>query len=189
MSNREVNDPLLEHTYDGIQEYDNPLPGWWVMIFWASIFFCVPYTIYVHFMDGNTVLDAYEADMAANTLNWNLTADAATILGLRDDAEKLEIAEGIFASKCSACHKPDGSGQLSLGPNLTDKYWKNVKSLTDIYDVISNGVTGTAMTPQTVLSKDERILMAAYVAHLALEFKEGLPPEGVEIATWPSEKE
>ena len=28
---------LKDHSYDGIQEYDNPLPGWWTFLLWASI--------------------------------------------------------------------------------------------------------------------------------------------------------
>lgn len=184
MSHNDIHDPLLEHSYDGIQEYDNPLPGWWVMIFWASIIFCVPYTIYVHFMDGNTVLDAYEKDMAENTLNLNLEADAATILALRDDPEKLALISGTFDTVCFACHLKTGAG--SVGPNLTDKHWKNAKTLTDIYDVITNGVL-PSMPPQTNLSKDQRVLMAAYVASLSLNPVEGKAPEGEEVTVWPSE--
>ena len=189
MSSQDINDPLLDHSYDGIQEYDNPLPGWWVMIFWISIIFAVPYTFYIHFMEGNTIQAEYEKDMAENTLNLNLEADAATILAMSNDEEALRKIAGKFGTVCGACHRTDGSGQMSLGPNLTDKHWKNVKKLTDIYDVITNGVTATAMLPQTTLSKDERVLMAAYVANLSRNFKEGLPPEGEEVANWPSETE
>ncbi|MCA9003510.1 MAG: cytochrome c, partial [Planctomycetes bacterium] len=73
-------------------------------------------------------------------------------------------------------------------PNLTDKHWKNVKKISDIYDVITNGVTGTAMPAQSgQYSKDQRVLMSAYVLHLSKNYKEGLPPEGEEVASWPSE--
>ena len=33
----------MDHLYDGIQEYDNPLPGWWTWIFVGSIFFSLRY--------------------------------------------------------------------------------------------------------------------------------------------------
>jgi cytochrome c oxidase cbb3-type subunit 3 len=29
--------PLTDHSYDGIQEYDNPMPGWWVWLFVATV--------------------------------------------------------------------------------------------------------------------------------------------------------
>ena len=39
-------DRLLAHEYDGIEEYDNPLPGWWVWVFWATIAFSLGYWFY-----------------------------------------------------------------------------------------------------------------------------------------------
>lgn len=36
-------DKLLDHSYDGIQEFDNPMPRWWVWVFWATIVFSVAY--------------------------------------------------------------------------------------------------------------------------------------------------
>jgi cytochrome c oxidase cbb3-type subunit 3 len=48
MSKRNPNeDHLLEHNYDGIQEYDNPMPAWWVWIFWATILFSIVYALNV----------------------------------------------------------------------------------------------------------------------------------------------
>ena len=41
MSEPNRQDQLLDHNYDGIQEYDNPLPTWWVTLFWISIVFCI----------------------------------------------------------------------------------------------------------------------------------------------------
>ena len=36
-----AHDQLLDHEYDGIQEYDNPCPGWWHAIFWLTVLFSV----------------------------------------------------------------------------------------------------------------------------------------------------
>ncbi len=184
---KSVDDPLLEHNYDGIQEYDNPLPGWWKLLFWGSIFFAIPYVIYFHMMEGNSIQEQFEASMEKYGLNLNLATDSATILSLRDDQEKLDLVKGKFAIVCSACHNPKGTGMPNLGPNLTDKHWKNVKTLSDIYRVIDQGVPGTAMLSQGQLSKDEKVLMSAYVAKLAMNPQEGLDPEGEPVESWPAE--
>ena len=57
---------LTGHSYDGIQEYDNPLPGWWRFLFWASIIFAPLYYFYFHFgVDGRSIHDKYEQHMAS----------------------------------------------------------------------------------------------------------------------------
>ena len=58
-------DRLLDHEYDGIQEYDNPLPSWWVWVFWATIIFSGAYIMYYHVGIGPTVHDEFEAQAVA----------------------------------------------------------------------------------------------------------------------------
>ena len=61
----ERTDVLLDHNYDGIQEYDNPLPGWWSALLWLSILFTPFYLVYFHGGDGRLVADEYQSDAAA----------------------------------------------------------------------------------------------------------------------------
>ena len=35
----------MGHTFDGIEEYNNPMPRWWIFLFWATLFFAVAYFI------------------------------------------------------------------------------------------------------------------------------------------------
>ena len=45
----DTNDALLAgHTYDGIREYDNPMPGWWTTLFWVCVLFAPIYMLGVH---------------------------------------------------------------------------------------------------------------------------------------------
>ena len=58
-------DKLLDHSYDGIQEYDNPMPRWWVITFWATIIFSVLYLLNVPgFGNGKGRIADYEASIA-----------------------------------------------------------------------------------------------------------------------------
>ena len=57
---------LLHHDYDGIREYDNPMPKWWVYIFIASILFAFPYLLHYHFGKGLN-LEQSRARHAVNT--------------------------------------------------------------------------------------------------------------------------
>jgi cytochrome c oxidase cbb3-type subunit 3 len=74
-----------------------------------------------------------------------------------------------------------------VGPNLTDDYYKNVKQITDIAEVIKNGAAGGSMPAwKTRLHPNEVVLMAAYVAGLRGKNLKGRPPEGEKIPPWPS---
>src|SRR5690606_32346476 len=56
---------LLSHEYDGIREYDNPMPRWWVWIFWGSFYFSLGYVIHYHITEKGTSVEAdYEASLA-----------------------------------------------------------------------------------------------------------------------------
>ncbi len=66
--------------------------------------------------------------------------------------------KGIYANNCVACHLADGGGVVGLGPNLTDKYWKNSNgSKEGIKKTIVEGVTGTAMIAWSALLTKEEI--------------------------------
>ena len=187
-------DILLEHNYDGIQEFDNPLPGWWKAIFWLSIFFAFPYLYWFHVMDGHSVYDQYEADVAAQVAKEEARPQADTsaegLLALMQDSGHLARGKATFAtSGCTACHAPDGGGVVGLGPNLCDDFGKNVQTLNGLVTVITEGVPGTAMLPQAAtLSENEIADVAAYVASLR-----GTTPakpkeaEGEEMPAWGSQ--
>ena len=60
-------DEILNHDYDGIQEYDNPLPGWWKWLFILSILFTPPYFFFYHNgAEGRSLADRYDRQLAAN---------------------------------------------------------------------------------------------------------------------------
>src|SRR5690242_895892 len=74
--------PLLDHSVDGIREYDNPLPGWWRAIFWATIFFAAGYWIWFHVAGwGRTPDEKYRAELASYEGKRELreAADAASV--------------------------------------------------------------------------------------------------------------
>ncbi len=167
-----ANANLTDHVYDGIREYDNPLPGWWTCLFLLSIVFSCGYWVVFHFgATGRTIFDQYDAQAAANfELKFaeigTLTPDADTIVKYMNDKKYLPIGKSIFQTNCIGCHKANGGG--NVGPNLTDDYWKNVKKIQDIAKVIENGAANGSMPSwRTRLGHINKIvLVAAYVASL-----------------------
>src|ERR1039457_3920174 len=61
----EYDDPLLlDHEADGIREFDNKLPRWWVWLFYFTIIFAAVYMTYYHVLGaGNLMLDEYKKEM------------------------------------------------------------------------------------------------------------------------------
>lgn len=165
---------IAGHNYDGIQEYDNPMPGWWLWIFWATIIFAPVYILGVHVFD---FIDTYDDDLQESLAELEEVRSAyelqnpsfepteenlAAYVG-DDDAET--AGQALFSANCAACHGPDGGGLI--GPNLTDDYWIHGPTNQDIYRIITEGVLDKGMTPwESVLSPEERAHLVAYIRSL-----------------------
>jgi len=179
-------DRLLAHDYDGIEEYDNPLPGWWVWIFWATIVFSLGYWLFYQIGPGPTVIAQYDAEMRTATERQAKLAPAAgggvtdeTIVVLTKNPRAMAAAKEIFATRCLACHGPQGQGLI--GPNLTDDYWLHGGRPTEILHTITEGVPDKGMVPwKDQLKPEELTMMAAYVLSLAgTNPPNPKPPQGV----------
>ena len=192
-----AHDPLTDHAYDGIQEYDNPLPGWWKWFFVISIVFSVFYWMYFHFGAPNrTMFDLLSADQAAlarkqyGTLG-NLAQDRPTLARFMNDKEWVAYGKSIYRTNCQSCHGPDGGGLV--GPNLTDGKWKNVRHLEDIMRVINQGAANNAMPAWQQRFSDSRdvIMVSAYVASLLGSTPAAAKaPEGnIDLASWDKDVE
>jgi cytochrome c oxidase cbb3-type subunit 3 len=163
-------DRILEHEYDGIKEYDNPMPRWWVLTFWATIIFSVAYVFNVGGIGtGQGRIADYEADMVA----WRAAhpqgggpVDVAALLALADDSEAVEEGGEVYAKYCAACHAADGGGMI--GPNLTDNAWLHGSSIDSIHTVIAEGVLAKGMPAWgKMLSPEQVDHVTAYVWSLA----------------------
>ena len=94
-------DELRAHQFDGIREYDNPLPRWWLGIFYVTIAFSLFYVPWVHFGDGKTILAEYEAQLAEADDKWGH-------LKIEWDAAKLKGAQASWRSQPIGYEEADG---------------------------------------------------------------------------------
>ena len=170
--NKQQDKNLIEgHEYDGIQELNNPLSNWWVVVLFLTIVFAVGYYAYYELGSGPSSDQELAADMG--TINKNKEKSTASSGGALDissvdykailaDASKLQQGQAVFAGKCIACHAVDGGG--GIGPNLVDEYWLHGGRFKDIYTVISNGVLSKGMPSwKDLVKQDERLFVAAYI--------------------------
>jgi cytochrome c oxidase cbb3-type subunit 3 len=148
---------LREHTYDGIQEYDQTLPNWWLFIFFGALLFFFGYWIaYYQFGWAKTDAQKIEEAMAvisdakAKALEEMLAklSDDALVNDWATDPSRVAAGEMIYMANCIACHGQDlkaaidiGGGQTVALPglSLTDGEWKYGGKPMDIFRLINQG--------------------------------------------------
>ena len=135
---------LLDHEYDGIHELDNPLPRWWINLFYVTIVFAIAYFVYYQFGYGDSLAETHRKDVQRlEDVKLAAKASAGT-RNFKPSKARLEMGQKHFIEKCAACHKADGGGLV--GPNLTDRYWVHGAGADqDLYDVIAQGVPEKGM--------------------------------------------
>jgi cytochrome c oxidase cbb3-type subunit III len=179
--------PVMDHEYDGIREYDNPLPRWWVNLFWASFVFSFGYAFHYHLSgNGQSVMAAYQEEERSAQAEKSKQALAeapseGALATLMNDAELMKSAGAEFSKRCAPCHAAQGQGLI--GPNLTDEYWLHGSgSLMDIYKVVSVGVAAKGMPAwQNQLAPAELRQLVAYVGTLRGKNVPGKPAQGERV--------
>ena len=129
------------HEYDGIQELNNPMPKWWLWLFYITIVFAVVYFVRYHVMHTGALQDEeYENEMAEAARELNTTKTKTldeTNVTLLTDAASLAAGKVIYDKNCLVCHLSKGEGLV--GPNLTDEYYIHGGSIGDIFKIIKIG--------------------------------------------------
>ena len=175
---------LTTHEYDGIQEYDNPLPGWWRALFWATTVFAAGYYLWFHGgwatqpqASYRSALAEYDGQKASRD-----TADAANVsedilARAAADPKAIEHGAAVFASRCASCHTENGRGLI--GPNLTDNFQIHGTTRLDIFKTIRGGVPGTAMIGWgEQMPATDVLAVAAFTATLRGKNIAGKEPQG-----------
>ena len=172
MNDRRDEDRLLDHDYDGIQEYDNPMPRWWLIILWVSVVWSGVYALNIipGVRSGSGRVQQYEQEMAAARAKFGDPAAAAAGSAVDDStvrataADPVQVAAGrqTFTIFCASCHREDAGG--NIGPNLTDDYWIHGSRPSQIHGTISRGVLEKGMPAwSAVLEPGQVLSVAAYV--------------------------
>lgn len=144
------------HNWDGIEEWDNPMPRWWVWTFYLTIIWGVAYTI------------AYPAwplvsGATAGVLGWSTRADVAAEIKAVEEANapinaKLESVDlnaivgdpelntyavsaggAVFRTWCAQCHGSGAAGAKGY-PNLLDDDWLWGGDMEAIYQTVAHGI-------------------------------------------------
>jgi len=165
------------HVWDGdLAEFNNPLPKWWMNLFWITLVFAVVYLVLYPGMGAwNGVLgwtqvgqyDKERAEAAAKVKPLYDKFAAMSIEQIAADPQGRAMGERIFLNNCAQCHGSTAQGGKGY-PNLTDGDWLYGGSAEAIVASITNGRNGV-MPPQTpALGGEEGVKnVVAYVRSLS----------------------
>ncbi len=144
------------HEWDGIRELDNPLPRWWLWIFYASIIWSIGYWVV---MPAWPLISDYTRGVIGHSQRQNLKSDMAALQAARGSyGERLTTAsleqieadpalqqialawgKSAFGDNCATCHGAGGAGAKGY-PNLNDDIWLWGGSLDEIRHTLVVGI-------------------------------------------------
>ncbi|TNE79495.1 MAG: cytochrome-c oxidase, cbb3-type subunit III [Gammaproteobacteria bacterium] len=163
--------PKTGHVYDGIEEYDNPLPGWWFKMFVGTVIFAVVYLVLYPGLGsyagvlGWTQVGQWQEEVAEAEAKYapiyaQYSDMSAEELIANPDAMKM--GRRLFNNNCSVCHGSDGRGSYGF-PNLADSDWLYGGSADDIKASITHGRKGAMPAWGAVIGEEGVDNVAEYV--------------------------
>jgi len=165
------------HVWDeDLQELNNPLPRWWLYMFYFTLFFAIGYLILYPGMGsfkgvlGWTEVGEYEAEVAAADAEFGPLFDQfekTPIAELAGNAAAMSAGERLFVNYCAVCHGSDARGAAGF-PNLRDNDWLHGGSPEKIEETIMYGRMGTMPAWEAPLGGPEGVnQVATYVMSIA----------------------
>lgn len=147
---------LREHEFDGIQEYDQKLPNWWLFTFYGAIVWFVAYwVLYYHAGVFKTSQEMVTEEIVAvqkmkdAELEKTLASldDSSLVHKWATDPVRVAAGEVTFQTNCKACHGEDLSATMTAGgakiplPGLplTDHQWKFGGKPMQLFNLINKG--------------------------------------------------
>ncbi len=181
------------HEWDGIKELNNPLPRWWLYVFYACILYAMVYSIfypswpwlsgYVKGTLGYSNRAEFIAQMAKleeERSVWSDRIAATPVAAILDDPDLTTIATAggkvIFGNNCAPCHGTGGVGRPGGFPTLLDDDWLWGGSIDAIYTTIQHGIRNTTDPDARIsqmpafgemLSRDQITAIADHVLFLS----------------------
>lgn len=154
---RQKGDPeTTGHSWDGIEEFNNPLPRWWLWTFYACIVWGIGYTIAYPAWPGlqgatagvlgwstranvQAEIDAVEEANAA--INDRLVSTDLTAIADDPELSSYAVSAGsaVFKTWCAQCHGSGAAGAKGY-PNLLDDAWLWGGTIEDIHTTVSYGI-------------------------------------------------
>ena len=150
--------PTTGHEWDGIQEYDNPMPRWWVWVFYATIVWAIGYTIaypawpLIHgatqgYLGQDTRKDVdaeiKRFDDANAEIKAKLVAAPLDQIASDDALNQFALGAGaaVFKTWCAQCLGAGAGGVQGKGyPNLLDNDWLWGGTIDDIHTTVTHGI-------------------------------------------------
>ncbi|MFC3084719.1 cytochrome-c oxidase, cbb3-type subunit III [Tabrizicola soli] len=147
------------HQWDGIEEYNNPLPRWWVWVFYATIVWGIGYTIAYPawplikeatpgLLGASTRADVAAEIAAVDSANAAIKEKlvAADLNAIAADPALAEFATragaAVFRTNCAQCHGSGAAGFVGY-PNLLDNDWLWGGTMEDIHLTVTHGIRNT----------------------------------------------
>ncbi|SHL80217.1 cytochrome-c oxidase, cbb3-type subunit III [Phytopseudomonas punonensis] len=175
---KNTTDQTMGHSFDGIEEYDNPLPRWWFMLFLGTLIFAAGYLalypglgnfkgLLPGYADGWTQVAQWEREVAKADAQYGpifAKYSAMPLEQVAQDEQALKMGGRLFATYCAICHGSDAKGAVGF-PNLTDENWRWGGDAETIKTTILNGRIGVMPAWGQVLGDDGVRNVAGYVRH------------------------
>ncbi|WP_127107177.1 cytochrome-c oxidase, cbb3-type subunit III [Pararhodobacter zhoushanensis] len=157
---KKSNDPKTTgHSWDGIEEFDNPLPRWWLWVFYLCILWSVVYWVLYpawpmvsgatsgvlgYSSRADVEVEIADADAANQVWYDRLMSTDLDAISADPELERFAVNAGaaVFRAQCSQCHGAGADG-LRAGsgfPNLLDDEWMWGGTMDDIVTTVTYGI-------------------------------------------------